>query len=142
MATADRSSAGLLPDAAAHPDALIRVYAARIESYKYRAYGDYHPWPGPNSNTFVQAALDAVPELNAVLRPTAIGKDYPYDGEWYGVTPSRTGIFFNLAGYLGLKVGWVEGVEFNLLGGVIGLDIRRPAIKLPAMGRLGMQLSP
>ncbi len=43
-------------------------------------YGDYHPWPGPNSNTFVQAALDAVPELNAVLPPTAIGKDYPYDG--------------------------------------------------------------
>jgi hypothetical protein len=90
----------------------------------------------------VQAALDAVPELNAVLPPTAIGKDYPYDGEWFGLTPSGTGTFLNLAGYLGLKIGWVEGIEFNLLGGVIGLDLRRPALKLPALGRLGMQVSP
>jgi len=208
--TADRSSAGLLPKASEHSDALIRVYAARtvrwrgifavhswiivkeraasnytrydytawgepirvdgfapdgrwfgalpetilsvdgedaeglipkirsvIESYKFRAYGDYHPWPGPNSNTFVQAALDSVPELHA-----AIGKDYPYHGEWYGLTPSRTGIFLNLAGYLGLKIGWVEGIELNLFGVVIGIDVRRPAIKLPALGRLGMQLAP
>jgi hypothetical protein len=31
-----------------------------VETYKFRAYGDYQPWPGPNSNPFVQAALDAV----------------------------------------------------------------------------------
>jgi len=123
-------------------ESLIPKIRHVIESYKFRAYGDYHPWPGPNSNTFVQAALDAIPELNAVLPPTAIGKDYPYDGEWYGLTASRTGIFLNFAGYLGLKIGWVEGIELNLLGGVIGLDLRRPAIKLPAVGRLGMQLSP
>jgi hypothetical protein len=121
---------------------LIPKIRSVIESYRFRAYGDYHPWPGPNSNTFVQAALDAVPELNAVLPPTAIGKDYPYDGDLYGLTPSRTGIFLNLAGYLGVKVGWLEGIELNLLGGVIGIDVRRPAIKLPAVGRLGMQLSP
>jgi hypothetical protein len=77
-----------------------------------------------------------------MLPPTAIGKDYPYHGEWYGLTPSRTGIFLNFAGYLGLKIGWVEGIELNLLGGVIGIDFRRPAIKLPALGRLGVQLSP
>jgi hypothetical protein len=121
---------------------LIPKIRSVIETYKFRAYGDYHPWPGPNSNTFVQAALDAVPELNAVLPPTAIGKDYPYHGEWYGLTPSRTGIFLNFAGYLGLKIGWVEGIEVNLLGGVFGIDFRRPAIKLPAVGRLGVQLSP
>ena len=121
---------------------LIPKIRSVIESYRFGAYGDYHPWPGPNSNTFVQAALDAVPELNAVLPPTAIGKDYPYHGEWYGLTPSRTGIFLNFAGYLGLKIGWVEGIELNLLGGVIGIDFRRPAIKLPAVGRLGVQLSP
>ena len=28
-----------------------------IENYKFRAYGEYSAWPGPNSNTFVQAAL-------------------------------------------------------------------------------------
>jgi hypothetical protein len=208
--TADRSSAGLLADAAEHPGALIRVFAARtvrwrgifavhtwivvkergasrysrydytawgepirvdgfaadgrwfgappetvvsvdgqeaekliskirsvIENYKFQTYGDYSPWPGPNSNTFVQAILDAVPELKAMLPPTAVGKDYPYHGDWYGLTPSKTGVFISLGGYLGLMIGWVEGIEFNVFGGVLGLDIRRPAVKLPGLGRLG-----
>ena len=212
--TADRSSAGLLPSASEHPEAIVRVYAARtvrwrgifavhtwivvkerdasrysrydytawgepiridgfaadgrwfgaipetiasadgdeaerlipkiravVENYKFRAYGDYSPWPGPNSNTFVQAVLDAVPELNAVLPPTAIGKDYPYGGKWYGLTPSRTGVFVSLGGYVGMVIGWVEGVELNILGGVLGLDIRRPALKLPGMGRLGIPIA-
>jgi len=212
--TADRSSAGLLPTAASHPDAVIRVYGARtvrwrgifavhtwivfkerdaatysrydytawgepirsngfaadarwfgatpetivavdgeeasrlipkirhvIENYKFRAYGDYSAWPGPNSNTFVQAALDAVPELKAVLPPTAIGKDYPYEGNWFGLTPSRTGVYASLGGYLGLTIGWVEGFEINLLGAVLGLDIRRPALKFPGIGRLGLPIA-
>jgi hypothetical protein len=109
-----------------------------IENYKFRAYGDYSPWPGPNSNTFVQAVLDAVPELKAVLPPTAIGKDYPYDGAWFGLTPSRTGVYASLGGYLGFTVGWVEGFEINFFGAVLGFDIRRPALKFPGIGRLGM----
>ena len=117
---------------------LIPKIRAVIESYKFRATGDYSPWPGPNSNTFVQAALDAVPELQAVLPPTAIGKDYPYRGQWIGLTPSRTGVFASLGGYLGLTIGWVEGLELNFFGGVLGLDLRRPALKFPGIGRLGM----
>lgn len=208
---ADRSSAGVLPQAVAHPDALVRIYAARtvrwrgivavhswivfkeqgasrysrydytawgepirvngfvadgrwfgqlpeeifradgaraaqlipkiqaaIESYKYRNLGDYRAWPGPNSNTFVAAIIDAVPEMGAVLPPTAIGKDFPFDGAWLGRTPSRTGVRMTLGGYLGLTVGWLEGVELNILGAVLGFDIRRPAIKIPAIGRIGM----
>ena len=104
----------------------------------FAAYGDYNAWPGPNSNTFVQAVLDAVPELKTVLPPTAIGKDYPYRGEWFGLTPSGTGAYASLGGYLGLTIGWVEGLEINFLGAVLGLDIRRPALKLPGIGRLGM----
>ncbi len=213
--TADRSSAGLLPQASEYPHALIRVYAARtvrwrgifavhswivvkergarrytrydytawgepirvdgfapdgrwfgalpqtvvsvdgekaerlipkiravVESYRFRAYGDYSPFPGPNSNTFVQAALDAVPELKAVLPPTAIGKDFPYHGTWIGRTPSGTGVFASLGGYLGLTIGWVEGIELNFLGGVLGLDLRRPALKFPGIGRLGIPAGP
>jgi Protein of unknown function (DUF3750) len=209
--TADRSSAGLLPKPSDHPDALIRVYAARtvrwrsifavhtwivvkekgaasysrydytawgepirtngfladarwfgaepesvvavdgdeasrlipkirrvIDTYKFRADGDYSAWPGPNSNTFVQVVLDAVPDLKAVLPPTAIGKDYPYDGEWFGLTPSRSGAYISLGGYLGLTVGWVEGVEINFFGAVLGFDVRRPALKFPGIGRIGM----
>ncbi|MDF0519788.1 DUF3750 domain-containing protein [Bradyrhizobium yuanmingense] len=194
--TADRSSAGLLLPAASHPEALIRVYAARtvrwrsifavhtwivvkekdaasysrydytawgepirsngfipdgrwfgalpetvvaidgakaealipkiryvVENYRFRTYGDYSAWPGPNSNTFVQAALDAVPELHAVLPPTAIGKDYPYSGRWIGLTASRTGFYASLSGYLGLTLGWVEGLVERFLG---SNHIRRP----------------
>jgi hypothetical protein len=212
--TADRSSAGLLPPPADHPEALIRIYAARtvrwrgifavhswivfkqrgasrytrydytawgepiradgfaadgrwfgavpatvvavdgkeadqiiptirrvIETYKFRAYGDYSPWPGPNSNTFVQAVLDSVPELKAVLPPTAIGKDYPYEGKWVGLTPSRSGVFLSLGGYLGLTAGWVEGFEINFFGAVLGIDLRRPALKFPGIGRVGFPLT-
>jgi hypothetical protein len=208
---ADRSSAGVLPPAAAHPEAVVRIYAARtvrwrgivavhswivfkeqgaerysrydytawgepirvngfvadgrwfgqmpetvfsadgpdaallipkirgaIETYKYRNLGDYRAWPGPNSNTFVAAIIDAVPEMQAVLPPLAIGKDYPYDGDWLGRTASGTGWRATLGGYVGVTIGWLEGIELNILGAVLGVDIRRPAIKIPGIGRLGM----
>lgn len=124
-------------DGAAAQSLIPRMQAA-IRDYAYRSDGDYRAWPGPNSNTFVQAVMDAVPEARAVLPPTAIGKDYPYDGRWLRRTASRTGVRLSLGGYAGLTVGWVEGLELNLLGAVAGLDFRRPAIKLPGLGRLGM----
>jgi hypothetical protein len=93
---------------------------------------------GAEFNTFVQVVLDAVPELKAVLPPTAIGKDYPYEGDWYGLTPSHTGVYTSLGGYLGLTIGWVEGFEINFFGAVLGFDIRRPALKFSGFGRLGM----
>ena len=56
--------------------AMIPRMQAVIDSYTWRNRGDYRAWPGPNSNTFVAAVLDAVPEAAVVLPPTAIGKDY------------------------------------------------------------------
>lgn len=212
--TADRSSAGLLPAPSAHPEALVRVFAARtvrwrgifavhawivtkeanasrytrydytawgdpirvngfaadgrwfgdvpqtiaaadgeaaarmipkieaaVKSYRLRSYGDYRAWPGPNSNTFVAAALAAVPELKTTLPPTAIGKDFPYDGDWFGLTPSGTGARLTLAGYVGVTLGWIEGFELNVFGAVLGIDVRRPAIKLPGLGRIGFPVA-
>ena len=78
----------------------------------------------------------------AVLPPTAIGKDFPYDGEWFGRTPSGTGLRATLGGYLGITVGWLEGFELNVFGAVLGIDIRRPAIKIPGIGRIGMSAVP
>ena len=208
---ADRSSAGLLPPAAAHPSTVVRIFAARtvrwrgivamhcwivfkpegasaytrydytawgepvrvngfaadgrwfgevptvvfaadgppaaalipamqaaIDGYAWRRLGDYRAWPGPNSNTFIAAVLDAVPQMQVALPALAIGKDYPYDGRWLRRTPSRTGLRLTLGGYAGLTLGWVEGLELNLLGAVAGLDIRRPALKLPGIGRIGL----
>jgi hypothetical protein len=125
-------------DGAAAEAALPEIRAA-ITTYRYRHAGDYSAWPGPNSNTFVATVMAAVPDLAASLPPTAIGKDYPVDGRWLARTPSRTGLRLTLGGYAGLTMGWVEGVQLNLFGLVAGLDIRRPAIELPGLGRLGLR---
>ena len=109
-----------------------------MAAYPLRAYGDYQVWPGPNSNTFVAAVMEAVPEAHLVLPPTAIGKDYPHDGRWLRPTPSGTGMRLSLGGYAGLTVGWVEGLEVNILAAVVGIDLRRPALKFPGLGRIGM----
>ena len=123
-------------DAAA---ALIPRMQRAIDTYAWSKEGDYRAWPGPNSNTFVEAVMDAVPDIQTALPPTAIGKDYPYDGRWLRRTGSGTGVTVTLGGYAGLTIGWVEGIEVNFLGAVAGLDIRRPAIKLPGLGRIGMR---
>jgi hypothetical protein len=117
-------------------EVLIPSIRKVIENHRFRAYGDYSPWPGPNSNT--SCRLRWIPELHVVLPPTAIGKDFPYDGPWIGITPSGTGAFATLAGYVGLTVGWVEGLELNFFGAVLGLDVRRPALKLPGLGLFGV----
>src|SRR6516162_9995433 len=76
-------------------------------------------------------------ELEATLPSNAVGKDfraYPY----VGLTDSGTGVEASLWGLLGVKLGWVEGVEINVLGLVAGLDLRHPAMKLPGFGRVGV----
>lgn len=120
---------------AAAREMIPRIDAA-IRAYPYANVGDYRIWPGPNSNTFVASILRAVPELGVTLPPNAIGRDYratPY----LGLTDSGTGVEASLWGLLGVKAGWVEGLELNLLGLVAGLDLRDPALKLPGFGRIG-----
>ncbi|MBX9738495.1 MAG: DUF3750 domain-containing protein [Beijerinckiaceae bacterium] len=118
--------------------ALLPKMRAAIAAYAFANQGDYRAWPGPNSNTFVASVLAAVPEIGVAMPALALGKDFPVDGAWVGWAPSRTGFRVTLGGYAGLTIGRVEGLEINLLGAVAGLDIRRPAVKLPGFGRIGM----
>lgn len=118
---------------------MIPRIEAAVAAYPWQRRGDYRVWPGSNSNTFVAALLEAVPEAGAVLPPTAIGKDFPHDGHWLRATASGTGLRLTLGGYGGVTVGWVEGIEVSILGAVAGMDLRRPAIKLPGLGRIGVQ---
>jgi hypothetical protein len=118
---------------------LIPKIRAAVAGYGLTAAGDYRAWPGPNSNTFVAAVLDAVPEMGATLPPTAIGKDFPYDGRWLLPAAAGLGAKLRLGGYAGLNVGWLEGVELVVLGAIVGVDLRRPALKLPGLGRIGMR---
>ncbi len=126
------------PTARRRPRLIPQIRAA-VASYPYRGFGEYRAWPGPNSNTFVAHVMRSVPELGAALPPTAIGKDWQPTSDIVGLTPSRTGIQVSLGGYAGLTVGWVEGIEVNFLGLIAGIDLRRPALKLPGWGRIGFE---
>ena len=117
--------------------ALIPKVQAAIAGYQYSRPGDYRLWPGPNSNTFVASVLRAMPELETTLPPNAIGKDFR-PAAYVGLTDSRTGIEASLFGVVGVKLGWVEGLELNFLGLVTGLDVRHPGVKLPGFGRIGI----
>jgi hypothetical protein len=117
-------------------DELIAKVEAAVAAYPYPH--TYRTWPGPNSNTFIAYIGRAVPELRLRMPPTAIGKDYLPDGAPAGLTPSGTGIQLSLLGLAGVLVGWDDGIEVNLLGLTFGVDLVRPALKLPGVGRLGV----
>ncbi|MEO8142578.1 MAG: DUF3750 domain-containing protein [Betaproteobacteria bacterium] len=113
---------------------LIPRVDAAARSYPHAT--EYSAWPGPNSNTFVAWITRAVPELEADLPPTAIGKDY-ISGSIVGSAPSGSGVQFSLAGLFALTASGVEGLEVNLLGLTFGINPFDPALKLPLLGRLG-----
>lgn len=117
---------------------LIPQVRKAVTSYPYQTFGAYNAWPGPNSNTFVAHVMRSVPALSAALPPTALGKDWQPWRDIVGLTPSRTGVQISLGGYAGVALGWVEGLEIDFMGLVAGIDVRRPAIKIPAWGRIGM----
>lgn len=119
---------------------LIPKIRANIANYAFNSRGAYRIWPGPNSNTFIASALSNIPELAASLPPTAIGKDYPHDGRWFSLTPSRTGFRISIDGYAALTLAWVEGLEVSVFGFVFGLDFVNPAVKVPGFGRLGLTI--
>ena len=122
----------------AQAERLIPKVEAAVRAYSYSQAGDYRIWPGPNSNSFTAAVLRAVPELKVALPPNAVGRDFR-DNFYAGLTDSGTGIELNLRGFADVKVGWVEGIEVNLLGLVAGLDLRHPGVKLPGFGRIGVE---
>ena len=76
------------------------------------------------------------------LPATAIGKDWLGTDRVIAPTPSGTGYQLSLGGLLGVSVAAHEGLEFNVLGAVLGVDLRRPALKLPGIGRLGIDPAP
>ena len=120
---------------------LIPKVEAAIATYPHSARGGYRIWPGPNSNSFVAHVLRQVPELDATLPATAVGRDYLADGSAWGsfwhVDADGLDAKLSLAGYAGISAGMRSGLEINFLGLVAGVDVRHPALKLPGFGRLG-----
>jgi len=67
----------------------------------------------------------------------AIGKDYRGLTNPIGLPPSGRGLQVSVLGVLGFTLGVEEGVEVNLLGLNLGVDIKSPALRLPFVGRVG-----
>jgi len=118
----------------ADAEAVIEALQPAIERYEHGRR--YRAWPGPNSNTFVADLARMIPALHLTMPSTAIGKDFLPGGAIVARTPSGTGWQVSLFGLLGITTGLDEGLEVNVLGLVTGIDVRRPALKLPGLGRV------
>lgn len=116
--------------------ALIDQIEAAVKTYPFPR--EYRSYPGPNSNTFLAHIGREVPGLDLDMPANAIGKDYRPITNPVGMSSSGQGVQANLLGVLGFSVGLEEGIEFNLLGLNFGIDFNRPALRLPSVGRLGM----
>jgi hypothetical protein len=117
-------------------NAMIDRIESAIRSYPYP--DRYQAYPGPNSNTFLAHIGREVPQLQLDLPANAIGKDYRPLTNPFGLSSSGSGIQASLLGLFGVNLGLEEGVEVNLLGLHFGLDLNRPALRLPVIGRIGM----
>jgi hypothetical protein len=118
-------------------DELIKRIDEAAKNYPYA--NEYTLYPGPNSNTFTAWITRAVPELEADLPATAIGKDY-LGGSIFGRAPSGRGFQVSLLGLLGVAASGVDGVELNLLG--LNFGVSGSGLKLPFVGRLGPAFKP
>jgi hypothetical protein len=120
--------------------AIIAALPKAVASYPYARR--YHPWPGPNSNTFTAHVARHLPQLRLALPALAVGKDYLGKGEWVARAPSGTGLQLSVSGMFGVLAGWREGIELNILALNLGVDPRGLAIQLPGIGRIGRAVSP
>ena len=125
----DRRGAGV--------DAMIDRVREAVAAYPYPHR--YRAWPGPNSNTFTAHIARRVPELRLALPATALGKDFLPYGAALARAPSGSGFQVSFYGLAGILVAADEGIELNLLGLAIGIDIAEPAVTLPGLGRLGRE---
>ena len=117
-------------------DAIIERIRGAVLSYPYPH--EYRAWPGPNSNTFTAYIARQISELGLDLPSNAIGKDFLPEGALFAKAPSGSGFQVSLYGLAGILIAAEEGLEVNVLGLNIGVDAAVPALKLPAIGRLGL----
>lgn len=109
-----------------------------VAALSYHADGFYRAWPGPNSNTFLKWLTRTVPGFHFEFDHNAAGKDYAPVFE-SGRTASGTGIQVDTP-VLGIAVGLAEGIEIHVLQLTFGVSFLRPALKIPLLPRIGVQL--
>ena len=117
---------------------LIPQVEAAIADYPWRNNGGYRIWPGPNSNSFVAHVLREVPGIGIRLPPNATGRDYAPGFASVRLAPDRRDLHVTLGGLAGFALGARSGLEVHLLGVVAGVDFVNPALKVPALGSIGV----
>lgn len=125
----------LTGDAAA---AVMNDVETAIETYPYASRGGYRIWPGPNSNSFVAHVLARVPGLGGPLPPNATGRDFAPGLADFRISPDGGDVHATLGGYIGFSAGRQSGLELHFMGLVAGIDVMRPALKIPALGRIDL----
>ena len=115
---------------------MIPAIEAAVASYPYPK--QYRLWPGPNSNSFISHIIRLTPQLHVALPSNAIGKDWIHKAQIFALSESKTGVQFSLFGLFGLIIALIEGIEINIIGLSFGIDFLKPALKLPIIGRVGV----
>lgn len=95
----------------------------------------YRLWPRPNSKTFVAWVARLVPELDLDLPSTAIGKDYLGPTTLLATAPSGTGWQVSALGLVGATLARFEGLELNLLGLSVGIDLDNRRLRVSVASR-------
>jgi hypothetical protein len=120
----------------AEAEALLPKFEQAIAQYPYAHAGGYRLWPGPNSNSFVAHVLREVPEFGGVLPANAVGRDFRPGVVAVDLAPDWTDLHVTLGGIVGFAAGRLSGFELHFAGLVAGLDLARPALKVPGLGRV------
>jgi len=122
----------------ADAEAVLANIDKAIADYPYSKAGDYHIWPGPNSNSFVAHVVRSVPQMGARMPSNAVGRDYAPGAASFVWDSDNYGFKATLGGLLGISAEAASGLELQFLGLVAGLDFARPALLIPAYGRLDL----
>lgn len=118
----------------AEAEQLIPRFREAIASYPYAGRGDYRIWPGPNSNSFVAHLLREVPEFGGQMPPNATGRDFAPGLVAVDWSADGRDLHVTLGGIIGFSLGVASGIEMHFAGLVAGVDLQKPALKIPGYG--------
>jgi hypothetical protein len=122
----------LLDRCGAGVDQMIAQLRAGVANSPYP--NTYRHWSGPNSNIFLRTSAGRFPSSRSGFPRTGSARISCRAA----AAPSRSGFQVSLYGVIGILLAVREGLEVNLPGLSLGVAPVRPALRVPALGRLGM----
>ena len=118
-------------------DAMIEDIRAAVARYPYPH--EYRAWPGPNSNTFTAYIARAGPRARARSALECDRQRFLPGGALFAAAPSGSGFQVSLYGLAGVTSPLMRGWRSTSWGSMSASMPPVPALKLPAIGRLGLE---